>query len=159
MWTLLGVLLECKQTLPGLHPNLWLSVKCSHLKSMSTCFKQYNNGQPTYETARDTIKCGLHSQSPEQFLYNTRGTSLAALTSTILTPNNCVAILSPKCINCEYSEPMKNNRLYFVLLEKDKTPRFTAQWLWSLEHETHENVLIFFLHSNSQSVSSLLQIY
>ena len=31
-----------------------------------------------------------------------------------------------------------NDRLDFVLHEKEETPKSTSQWLWSLEHETHE---------------------
>src|ERR1700723_105527 len=43
------------------------------LKSMSACFKNYMNGQASFETARDTIRHEIHSQSPAQFPYGTRG--------------------------------------------------------------------------------------
>ena len=74
-----------------------------HLKSVSVCFKKYMNGLASLETARDTIRHELHSQSPAQFPYGTRGTSVSALASAILAPQNFVAISSPKCTNCEYS--------------------------------------------------------
>jgi hypothetical protein len=67
-----------------------------HLKSMSACFKKYLNGQISFETARDTIRHGLYSQNPAQFPYGTRGTSVAALKSAILAPNDYVAISSPE---------------------------------------------------------------
>jgi hypothetical protein len=82
-----------------------------HLKSLSVCFQKYMNSQATFETARDTIRHELHSQSPAQFPYGTRGTSVAALTSAILAPHDFVAISSPECTNCEYSEPSINDRL------------------------------------------------
>lgn len=75
-----------------------------HLKTLSVCFQQYMNGQATFETARDTIRLKLHSQSPAQLSYGTRGTSAAALTSAILAPHDFVAISSPECTNCEYSK-------------------------------------------------------
>jgi hypothetical protein len=50
-----------------------------------------------------------------------------------------VAISSPECTNCEYSEPPINDRLEFVLYEKEDMPKSTYKWLESLEHETHEN--------------------
>jgi hypothetical protein len=56
------------------------------------------NGQATFETARDTIRHELHSQSPAQFPHGTRGTSVAALTSVILAPHDFVTISSPECI-------------------------------------------------------------
>ena len=31
-----------------------------------------------------------------------------------------------------------NDRLDFVLHEKEETPKSTPQWLWSLKHGTHE---------------------
>ena len=49
------------------------------LKSVSACFKKYMKGQAIFETARDTLRNELHSQSPAQFLYGTRGTSVSAL--------------------------------------------------------------------------------
>ena len=109
-----------------------------HLKSLSACFKQYMNGQASFETARDTIRHELYSQSPALFPYGTRGTSVSALASTIFAPQNSVAISSPKCTNCEYSEPSIDDRLDFVLYELENTPKSTSHWLRSLEHETHE---------------------
>src|ERR1700734_1386815 len=109
-----------------------------HLKSLSVCFKKYMNGQATFETARDTIRHEIHTKNPEQFPYGTRGTSVAALTSTILAPHGFVAISSPVCTSCEYSEPSIDDRLEFVLHEKEDTPKSTCKWLGSLEHETHE---------------------
>ena len=109
-----------------------------HLKSLSVCFQKYMNGQATFETARDAIRHELHSQSPAQFPYGTRGTSVAALTSAILAPHDFVAISSPECTNCEYSEPPINDRLEFVLYEKEDMPKSIHKWLGSLEHETHE---------------------
>ena len=49
-----------------------------HLKTLSACFKQYFNGQTSFETARDTIRQELYSQNTAQFFYGTRGTSVAA---------------------------------------------------------------------------------
>jgi len=109
-----------------------------HLKSLSACFKIYMNGQATFETARDTIRHEIHTQNPAQFPYGKRGTSVAALTSAILAPHDFVAISSPECTSCEYSEPSIDDRLEFVLYEKEDTPKSTCKWLGSLEHETHE---------------------
>jgi hypothetical protein len=55
--------------------------------------------------------CKQNSQSPSQFPYGTRGTSVAPLTSAILAPHDFVTISSPECNNCEYSEPHINDRL------------------------------------------------
>jgi hypothetical protein len=66
-----------------------------HLKLMSVCFKKYMNGQASFETARDTIRHELHYQSPAEFPYGTRGTSVSSLASAILAPDNFVAISSP----------------------------------------------------------------
>src|ERR1700677_3654075 len=106
-----------------------------HLKSLSACFKKYMNGQASFETARDTIRRELHSQSPAQFPYGTRGTSISALASAILAPQNVVAISSPECTNCEYSEAYIDDTLDFVLYEKEDTPKSISHWLRSLEHE------------------------
>src|SRR6267154_3540018 len=146
-----------------------------HLKSLSVCFKKYMNGQATFETARDT-RHELHSQSPEQFPYGTRGTSVTALTSAIFTPHNLVAISSPECTNCEYSEPPINDRLGFVLYKKENMPKSTCRWLESLKHETHEkcphcfsaimqpinfksipSVLVFEINSRNIKVSKTLK--
>ena len=147
-----------------------------HLKSVSACFKKYMNGQASFETARDTIRNKLHSQSPAQFPYGTRGTSVSAFASTILAPHNFVAISSPECTNCEYSEASIDDRLDFVLYEKEDTPKSTSQWLRSLEHETHArcpeclsammqpisfksapNVLIFEINSRNIKLSKTLK--
>ena len=42
------------------------------------------NGQAGLETARDTTRHEIHSQSPVKFPNGTRGTSVSALASTIL---------------------------------------------------------------------------
>ena len=134
------------------------------------------NGQASFETVRDTIRHELHSPSPAQFPYGTRGTSVAALTSAILAPHDTVAILSPKCTNCEYSEPSVDDRLEFVLYEKEYMPKSTSKWLGSLEHETHEkcphcfaemvqpinfkstpSVLVFEINSRNIKVSKTLK--
>ncbi|KIM77344.1 hypothetical protein PILCRDRAFT_76841 [Piloderma croceum F 1598] len=147
-----------------------------HLKSLSTCFNKYMNGQASFETARDTIRHELHSQSPAQFPYRTRGTSVTALTSAILAPYDTVAILSPEYTNCEYSEPSVDDRLEFVLYEKEDMPKSTCKWLGSLEHETHEkcphcfsamvqpvnfkstpSVLVFEINSRNIKVSKTLR--
>jgi hypothetical protein len=61
-------------------------------------------------------------QSPAQFPYGgTRETNVSALTSTFIAPQNIVAISSPECTNCEYSEPPIDDRLDFVLYEKEDT--------------------------------------
>ena len=96
------------------------------------------SGKASFETARDTIRHELHSQSPAQFPYGTRGTSVSALASAILAPQNFVAISSPECTKCEYSEPSIDDSLEFVLYEKDDSPKSTCHWLGSLKHETHE---------------------
>ena len=56
----------------------------------------------------------------------------------ILAPHHLVAVSSPECTNCDYSEPIMDDRLEFILYEKAVTPKSTCQWLGSLEHETHE---------------------
>ena len=94
-------------------------------------------GQASLETARDTIRNELHSQSPALFPYGTRGTSVSTLASAILAPQNFMAISSPECTNCEYSEASIDDRLDFVLYEKEDTPKSNSHWLRSLEHETH----------------------
>ena len=71
------------------------------------------NGQASFEKGRDTIRHELHSQSPA---HGTRGTSVSALASAILAPQNFVAISSPECTNCEYSEASIDDRLDFVLV-------------------------------------------
>ena len=109
-----------------------------HLNSLSACFKKYMNDQASFETARDTIRHELHSQSPDQFPYGTRGTSVSALVSTILTPHSSVAFSSCECTNCEYYELSINDRLELVLYEKEDTPKSTCNWLGSLKHETYE---------------------
>ena len=109
-----------------------------HLKSLSSCFKKYMNGQASFETVRDTIRQELHSQSPDQFPYGTRGTSVSALVSTILAPQSPVAFSTLECTKCEYSELSINDRLEFVLYQKGDTPKSTCNWLGSLQHETHE---------------------
>src|ERR1700723_137238 len=103
------------------------------------------NGQANFETARDTIRHEIHSQSPAQFPYGTRGTSVSALASTLFAPQNLIAISSPECTNCEYSEPSIDDRLDFVLHEKEDATKSTCKWLGSLEHETHEICPIVFL--------------
>ena len=60
----------------------------------------------------------------------------AHLASAILAPQNFVAISSPECTNCEYSEASIDDRLDIVLYEKEDTPKSTSHWLRSLEHET-----------------------
>jgi hypothetical protein len=109
-----------------------------HLKSVTACFKKYMNGQASFETARDAIRNELYSQSRALFPYGTRGTSVSALASAILALQNFVAISSPECTNCEYSEASIDDRLDFVLYEKEDTLKSTSHWLGSLEHETHE---------------------
>jgi len=47
-------------------------------------FQKIYEWSSQFETARDTIRHELHSQSPAQFPYGIRGTSVAALTSAIL---------------------------------------------------------------------------
>ena len=51
------------------------------------------------------------------------GTSVAALTSAILAPQNFVAISSPECTNCEYSKPSIDDSLEFVSHEKDDSQK------------------------------------
>ena len=109
-----------------------------HLESLSVRFKRYTDGQTSFEAARDNIRHKVHSQSPTEFPYGTRGTSVAALTSTILAPDDFVAISIPACTSCDYSEPVMDDRLGFILYEKQEIPKSTCQWLGSLEHETHE---------------------
>ena len=85
-------------------------------------FKKYLNRQTSFETARDTVRHELYSQNPAQFPYGTRGTSVVALTSAILAPDECVAISSLEHTSCEYSEPTMNDRLEFILCEKEDLP-------------------------------------
>ena len=46
-----------------------------------------------------------------------------ALASAILAPQNFVAISSPECTNCEYSEASIDDRFDFVLYEKEDTSK------------------------------------
>ena len=103
-------------------------------------------------------------------------TSVAASTSAILAPHDFVAISSPECTSCEYSEPSVDDRLEFVLYEKEDTPKSTCKWLRSLKHETHEkcphcfsemmqpinfksapSVLVFEINSKNIKVSKTLK--
>jgi hypothetical protein len=84
------------------------------------------HGQASFETARDTIRHELHSesQSPAQFPYGTKGTSVSALASAILA----LRILWSSqvlniCTNCEYSEASIDDRLDLVLYEKEDIPK------------------------------------
>ena len=147
-----------------------------HLKSLSACFKKYLNGQTSFETTRDTIRHGLYSQNPAQFPYGTRGTSVATLTSTIPALDDCVAISSAECTSYEYSEPIMNDSLEFILYEREAAPKFTSHWLCSLEHETHEkcpdcacalkqpisfksapSILVFEINSQNMKISETLK--
>ena len=121
-----------------------------HLKSLSAGFKRYFNGQTSFETARDTIRHELYSQNPAQFPYGTRGTSVAALTSAIFAPNDCVAISNPECISCEYSELTMNDRLEFILYggEKHQSQPLIGYAPWSMR--SMKNALTVIVHSNSQ---------
>jgi len=83
------------------------------------------NGQTSFEMARDTIRHEIHSKSPSEFPYGTRGTSVAALTAAILAPHNIVAVSRPVCIKCNYSGQMTGDRLEFVLYEKDPKVHFS----------------------------------
>ena len=74
--------------------------------------------QVSFETARDTIRNELHSQSPALLPYGPRGTSVSALASAILAPQNFVAISSPECTNCEYSEASIDDRLDLCYMRK-----------------------------------------
>ena len=109
-----------------------------HLKSLSACFRKYMDGQASFEAARDAIRHELHSQSPDEFPYGTRGTSVSALVSKVLAPHNSVAFSNPECTNCEYSELSIDDRLEFMLYAKEDAPKSTCHWLGSLKHETHE---------------------
>ena len=135
---LLTILYEIWSTDTKAWTRRFKEINQHHLKSVSACFKKYMNGQASFETARDTIRHKIHSQNPAQFPYGTRGTSVSALASAILAPHNFVASLSPACTNCEYSEASINDRLNFVLYEKEDTPKSTSHCLRSLEHERHE---------------------
>ena len=55
-----------------------------------------------------------------------------------------MAFSSCECTNCEYYELSINNRLEFVLYEKEDTLKSTCNWLGSLKHETHEICPQFF---------------
>src|SRR6202789_702409 len=135
---LLTILYEIWSTDTKAWTRKFKEINQHHLKSMTACFKKYMNGQASFETARDTIRHEIHPQSPAQFPYGTRGTSISAFASAILAPQKFVAISSPECTNCEYSESSIDDRLYFVLYEKEDTPKSTGHWLRSLEYETHD---------------------
>src|ERR1700691_6188605 len=94
---LLTILYEIWSTDTKAWTRKFKEINQHHLKSMSACFKKYMNGQASFETARDTIRHEIHSQSPAQFPYGTRGTSVSALASAILAPQNFVTISSPEC--------------------------------------------------------------
>src|SRR6202789_1493664 len=173
---LLTILCEIWSTDTKAWTRRFKEINQHHLKSVSACFKKYMNGQASFETARDTIRHEIHSQSPAQFPYGTRGTSVSALASAILAPQNFVAISSPECTNCEYCEASIDNRLDFVLYKKEDTPKSTSHWLRSFEYETHEicpqclsaimqpisykfspNVLIFEINSRNIKLSTTLK--
>jgi len=78
------------------------------------------------------------SQNPAEFPYGTRGTSVTALTAAILAPRDIVAVSKPECIECDYSGPIMDDGLEFILYEKVDTPKSTSQWLGSLRHHNHE---------------------
>src|SRR6267154_2109532 len=119
---------------------------------------------------------GLYSQNPAQFPYGTRGTSVTALISAIPAPDECVAISSPECTSCEYSEPTMNDGLEFILYEKEAASKSASHWLCSLEHETHKkcpdcscalkqpisfksapSVLVFEINSQNMKISKTLK--
>jgi hypothetical protein len=173
---LLTILYDIWSTDTKARTRRFKEVNQHHLKSVSDCFKKYMNGQASFEQARDTIRHELHTQSPAQFSYGTRGTSVSALASTIFAPRNFVAISSPECTNCKYSKLPIDDRLDFVLYEKEDTPKSSSHWLRSLEHETHErcpecfsammqpisfksvlNVLIFEINSRNIKLSKTLK--
>jgi len=146
-----------------------------HLKSLTVCFK-YMDGQTSFETARDAIRREIHAQNPAEFTYGTGGTSVTALTAAILAPHDIVAVLKPECIECDYSGPIMDDGLQFLLYEKADTPKSTSQWLGSLKHHTHErcpncssaltqpisfvsalNVLAFDINSRNIKISKTLK--
>ena len=108
-----------------------------HLKSLSAHFQKYMNGQASFETVRHYQTWTSLSDSWSVFLWNQRH-KCSALVSTILVLHNFVAFSSPGCTHCEYSELSIDDRLEFILYEKEETPNSTCNWLGSLEHETHE---------------------
>src|ERR1700683_3863023 len=101
---LLTILYEIWSTDTRAWTRRFKEINQHHLKSVSACFKKYRNCQASFETVRDTIRHDLHSQNPAQFSYGTGGTSVSALASVILAPQNSVASSTPACANCEYSE-------------------------------------------------------
>jgi hypothetical protein len=124
-------------------PRLWTEqfkeINQENIKSLSLGFKKYLNKKSTLEAVRDSVRKKLHAQIPTQFPYGTTGTSVGALASVILSSNKSVAISTPKCTKCEYTEPAMDDMLGFVLHENEEIPKSTSNWLTSLEHETHEN--------------------
>src|SRR6202789_801907 len=136
---LLTILYEIWSTDTKAWTRKFKEINQHHLKSMSACFKKYMNGQASFEKARDTIRHEIHSQSPAQFPYGTRGTSVSALASAILAPQNFVAISSPECTHCEYSEASIDDRLDFVLYEKEDTQKSTSLWLGSLNNKNKKD--------------------
>jgi len=79
------------------------------------------NSQTSFETARDTIRCEIHFQSPAQFAYGTRGTSITVLAAAILAPHDIVAVSKHECIKCNPSGPILDDRLESILYEKVNT--------------------------------------
>jgi len=61
-------------------------------------------GQSSFETARDTIRHEIHTQSPAQFPYGPEAQVLQLYHQQSLRLMIGVAISSPECTNCEYSE-------------------------------------------------------
>ena len=59
-------------------------------------------------------------------LHNFHMEPKAALASAILAPQNFVVISSFEHTNCEYSEASIDDRLDFVLYEKEDTPKSTV---------------------------------
>jgi hypothetical protein len=128
------------------------------------------------ENVRDSVRHKLHTQTPTLFPYGTRGTSVGALASAILSPKEGVAISVPKCTKCKYSEPAMDDGLGFVLHENGETSKSTSNWLTSLENETHEkcpkcfaalrqpiafkavpNLLIFEINSDNVRISKTIE--
>jgi hypothetical protein len=46
-----------------------------------------------------TIRCKIHSQSPAEFAYGTRGTSVTPLTAAVIAPHDIVAVSSLNASN------------------------------------------------------------
>ena len=135
--SLLTILYEIWSTDTKVWTRIFKEINQYHLKSVSACFKKYMNGQTSFETAGRTIRHKIHSHSCRLStdlmpdfnqrcksctisLWNQRHKGFSFSFNNFYPLELCVAISSPECTSCEYSEPSIDDRLGFVLYMRKK---------------------------------------